>query len=64
MDVNNNAKTDGCPFHHGGATSKKSSGTSNREWWPNQLNLNILHQHDRKSNPMGEDFVYAEEFKK
>jgi catalase-peroxidase len=64
MDVNNNAKTDGCPFHHGGATSNKSSGTSNRDWWPNQLNLNILHQHDRKSNPMGEDFVYAEEFKK
>lgn len=64
MDVNNNAKTDGCPFNHGGATSNKSSGTSNRDWWPNQLNLNILHQHDRKSNPMGEDFVYAEEFKK
>lgn len=64
MDVNNNSKTDGCPFHHGGATSNKSSGTSNRDWWPNQLNLNILHQHDRKSNPMGEDFVYAEEFKK
>ncbi|MCM3689679.1 catalase/peroxidase HPI [Neobacillus niacini] len=64
MDVNNKAKTDGCPFHHGGATSNKSSGTSNQDWWPNQLNLNILHQHDRKSNPMGEDFVYAEEFKK
>lgn len=39
-------------------------GTSNRDWWPNQLKLNILHQHDRKSNPMGEDFDYAEEFKK
>ncbi|MEH7336551.1 catalase/peroxidase HPI [Neobacillus drentensis] len=52
-----------CPFH-GSATSTKSSGTSNRDWWPNQLNLNILHQHDRKSNPMGEEFDYAEEFKK
>ncbi|MEH7177805.1 catalase/peroxidase HPI [Neobacillus vireti] len=52
-----------CPFH-GSATSTKSSGTSNRNWWPNQLNLNILHQHDRKSNPMGEDFDYAEEFKR
>ncbi|MFP5111406.1 catalase/peroxidase HPI [Bacillaceae bacterium C204] len=52
-----------CPFH-GSTTSSKSSGTSNRDWWPNQLNLNILHQHDRKSNPMGEDFDYAEEFKK
>ena len=37
---------------------------SNQHWWPNQLNLNILHQHDKKSNPMGEDFDYREEFKK
>ncbi|KAA9021094.1 catalase/peroxidase HPI [Niallia endozanthoxylica] len=53
-----------CPVMHSSATSNKSSGTTNRDWWPNQLNLNILHQHDRKSNPMGEDFNYAEEFKK
>jgi len=53
-----------CPFSHGSQTSHKSGGTSNRDWWPNQLNLNILHQHDRKSNPMGEDFNYAEEFRK
>ena len=39
-------------------------GTSNRDWWPNQLNLEILHQHSTKSNPMGEAFNYAEEFKK
>ena len=39
-------------------------GTSNRDWWPNQLNLKILHQHSAKSNPMGEEFNYAEEFKK
>lgn len=39
-------------------------GTSNRDWWPNQLNLKILHQHSNKSNPMGEEFNYAEEFKK
>ena len=38
-------------------------GTSNRDWWPNQLRLNILHQHSSKSNPMGEDFNYAKEFK-
>ena len=38
--------------------------TSNREWWPNQLNLNILHQHSSLSNPMGEKFNYADEFKK
>jgi catalase-peroxidase len=39
-------------------------GTTNQDWWPNQLNLDILHQHSSKSNPMGEDFNYAEEFKK
>jgi len=47
-------------------TSRQSAGrgTSNRDWWPNQLNLSILHQHSSKSNPMGEDFNYAREFKK
>jgi len=42
----------------------RSSGTSVRDWWPNQLNLNILHQHSSLSNPLGEEFNYAEEFKK
>jgi catalase-peroxidase len=53
-----------CPVT--GRTSKSiaGGGTSNRDWWPNQLNLRILHQHSHKSNPMGEDFNYAEEFKK
>jgi catalase-peroxidase len=45
-------------------SSTAGRGTSNRYWWPNQLNLKILHQHSAKSNPMGEDFNYAEEFKK
>ncbi|MDA9109713.1 catalase/peroxidase HPI [Woeseiaceae bacterium] len=53
-----------CPVMHGALTTNNNSGTSNREWWPNQLNLNILHQHDKKSNPMDEGFNYAEEFKK
>ena len=53
-----------CPVMHGAVTSNRDSGTSNRDWWPNQLNLNILHQHDKKSNPMGQDFDYREEFKK
>jgi catalase-peroxidase len=44
--------------------STTGRGTSIRDWWPNQLNLNILHQHSSKSNPMGEEFNYAEEFKK
>ena len=38
-------------------------GAANQDWWPNQLNLDILHQHSSKSNPMGEDFNYAKEFK-
>jgi len=38
-------------------------GRTNRDWWPNQLNLDILHQHSSKSNPMGEGFNYAKEFK-
>jgi len=53
-----------CPVTgHAGMTSA-SRGQSNRDWWPNQLNLNILHQHAPASNPMGADFNYAEEFKK
>jgi catalase-peroxidase len=53
-----------CPVT--GRTSKPiaGGGTSNRDWWPNQLNLKILHQHSSMSNPMGEAFNYAEEFKK
>jgi len=51
-----------CPVT--GRTSKPSGSMSIRDWWPNQLNLNILHQHSSKSNPMGEEFNYAEEFKK
>ena len=49
----------------GGAHQRMTGrGTSNRDWWPNQLNLRILHQHSAKSNPMGEAFNYAEEFEK
>jgi catalase-peroxidase len=53
-----------CPVT--GRMSKPISGggTSNRDWWPNSLNLKILHQHSNLSNPMGEAFNYAEEFKK
>jgi catalase-peroxidase len=53
-----------CPVT--GAVSKPfiSRGTTNRDWWPNHLNLKILHQHPQQSNPMGKDFNYAKEFKK
>jgi catalase-peroxidase len=47
-----------CPVHH-----STNSGPSNRDWWPNQLPLDLLHQHSSKSNPMGKDFDYAKEFK-
>ena len=52
-----------CPVMHGAMTSNSSSGTSNKDWWPDQLNLNILHQHDKKSNPMDDGFDYRKEFK-
>jgi len=51
-----------CPFT-GGASSTTSKGPSNADWWPEQLNLKILHQHSSKSNPMDPDFDYAKEFK-
>jgi len=55
-----------CPFHgdRSAVRPNAGAGTSNREWWPNRLNLNILRQHSSLSDPMGEDFNYAEEFKK
>ena len=55
---------DKCPVMHGSMTKNTTSGTSNKDWWPDQLNLSILHQHDRKSNPMGDDFDYKSEFEK
>jgi len=47
-----------CPVHHA-----SGGGTTNREWWPNQLKLDLLHQHSPKSDPMGKDFDYAKEFR-
>jgi len=57
-------ETGKCPVT--GATKRAiaGGGTSNRDWWPNQVNLDMLHQHSAKSNPMGEGFNYAEEFRK
>ena len=58
----NNVKTTGqCPVMHGGNTAV---GKSNMDWWPNALNLDILHQHDSKTNPLGSGFNYREEVKK
>lgn len=52
-----------CPFHNGTLNQSAGGGTRNRDWWPNQLKLNILRQHSPLSNPMGEGFDYAAEFK-
>jgi catalase-peroxidase len=53
----------GCPFAHGAPSNARAGGRTNRDWWPEQLNLSILHQHSAKSDPMGEGFDYAREFK-
>jgi catalase-peroxidase len=52
-----------CPFHGGTIKQSAGGGTRNRDWWPNQLKLSVLRQHSVLSNPMGESFNYAEEFK-
>ena len=52
-----------CPFSSNARTSTLAGSQSNADWWPKQLKLNILHQHSSLSNPMGEEFNYAEEFK-
>lgn len=64
MDNNNGNTAGKCPVMHGSRTKMGGSGTANQHWWPNQLNLNILHQHSPRSNPLGEDFNYAAAFKK
>ncbi|MGB4335190.1 MAG: catalase/peroxidase HPI [Chromatiaceae bacterium] len=59
--MSNEAK---CPFAGMSGARTRVSAQSNQDWWPNKLNLKILHQHSAKSNPLGGDFNYAEEFKK
>ena len=75
MNTENSSQSGGgCPFGHGKqapvTTIEKcpvenaaGGGTSNQDWWPNQLKVDILHQHDAPSNPMGDNFEYREEFK-
>lgn len=63
MDGNHGSNSGGCPVMHSGAQSASSGVRSNKDWWPNQLNLKILHQHSSKSDPMAEQFNYAEAFK-
>ncbi|MCB1647857.1 MAG: catalase-peroxidase, partial [Pseudomonadales bacterium] len=58
-DVNSSAGK--CPVMHGASTAV---GSSSMDWWPDALNLDILHQHDTKTNPLGDEFDYAAEFSK
>jgi Catalase (peroxidase I) len=58
MESKQNGK---CPVHHGANTESQKSVMS---WWPTALNLDILHQHDTKTNPLGEDFCYRKAFEK
>jgi catalase-peroxidase len=62
MEINTHQSERKCPFTGGVLKQSAGSGTRNRDWWPNQLKLNILRQNSSLSNPMGEAFNYAEEF--
>ncbi len=64
MSGNSRENAGKCPVMHGARQNTTQGSRSNLDWWPNQLNLNILHQHPSLSNPMGQGFDYAEEFKK
>lgn len=61
---NESGRTGKCPVMHGSRTKLNDEGTGNNHWWPNQLNMSILHQHHPKSNPLGDAFNYADEFNK
>ncbi|WP_445156961.1 catalase/peroxidase HPI [Halomonas sp. E14] len=63
MDKKVDSSAGKCPVMHGSRTKHGDTGNSVFDWWPNQLNLNILHQHAPRSNPLGEAFDYAEAFK-
>ena len=60
MDGNDAGRTGKCPVMHGAITTTTQTIT---DWWPKTLNLDILHQHDSKSNPLGESFSYREALK-
>jgi catalase-peroxidase len=62
MDNNHSGDINQCPFMSGAQKKPAGGGTNNRDWWPNELKLNILRQNASKSNPMGEDFEYAKAF--
>ncbi|EDV3184540.1 hypothetical protein CSU29_005205, partial [Salmonella enterica subsp. diarizonae] len=63
-DTHNTLSTGKCPFHQGGHDRSAGAGTASRDWWPNQLRVDLLNQHSNRSNPLGEDFDYRKEFSK
>ncbi|OFA31961.1 catalase/peroxidase HPI [Glaciecola punicea] len=64
MQQDQNSPAGKCPFMHGSNTTVGGDGTKNIDWWPNQLNIRILHQNDKKTNPLGESFDYQAAFNK
>lgn len=61
--MSNSSDISKCPFHNGQMKQTAGAGTSNKDWWPNRLNLGILRQHSNLSNPLEPGFNYAEAFK-
>lgn len=64
VEAQREASAGKCPFHEGSANKVSGGGRSNRDWWPNQLRVDLLNQHSNRSNPLGEDFDYRQEFAK
>ncbi len=61
-DIHNTTATGKCPFHQGGHDQSAGGGTTTRDWWLNQIRVDLLNQHSNRSNPLGEDFDYRKEF--
>ena len=64
IENNSPASAGKCPFHQANADETAGGGTNNRDWWPGQLRVDLLNQHSNRSNPLGEDFDYRQEFQK
>ncbi|EOY5421781.1 catalase/peroxidase HPI [Cronobacter dublinensis] len=61
-DTHNTLSAGKCPFHHGNNNQSAGGGTASRDWWPNQLRVELLSQHSNRTNPLGEDFNYRKAF--
>lgn len=64
VEADREAGTGKCPFHEGNTNKASGGGSNNRDWWPNQLRVDLLNQHSNRSNPLGETFDYRKEFAK